>query len=93
MGTIVPPLHRLVKLGVREGRVTSRGLKHIIPQHLWEEDLMVPDLWFRHIEKVLEAMEITSDAAQIRLEAFQLEGESQVWWDFVKTSKNLEAMT
>ena len=54
---------------------------------------MVPDLWFRHIEKVLEAMEITSDAARIRLEAFQLEGESQVWWDFVKTSKNLEAMT
>ena len=54
---------------------------------------MVADLWFRHIEKVLEAMEITSDATWIRLAAFQLKGESQVWWDCVKTSKNLEAMT
>ena len=45
------------------------------------------------IEKVLEAMEITSDATRIRLAAFQLEGESQVWWDWVKTSRDLEAMT
>ena len=32
-------------------------------------------------------MEITSDAARIRLAAFQLEGESQVWWDWAKTSR------
>ena len=38
-------------------------------------------------------MEITSDATRIRLAAFQLEGESQVWWDWVKTSRDLEAMT
>ena len=38
-------------------------------------------------------MDITSDAAMIRLAAFQLEGESQVWWDWVKTSRDLEAMT
>ena len=38
-------------------------------------------------------MEITSDAIKIRLAAFQLEGESQVWWDWVKTSRDLEAMT
>ena len=31
-------------------------------------------------------MDITSDAAKIRLATFQLEGESQVWWDWVKTS-------
>ena len=49
--------------------------------------------WFRQIEKILEAMKITSDAAKIRLAAFQLEGESQVWWDWVKTSRDLEAMT
>ena len=54
---------------------------------------MVEDHWFRKIEKVLEAMDITSDAAKIRLAGFQLEGESQVWWDWVKTSRNLEAMT
>ena len=44
-------------------------------------DLMVADHWFRQIEKVLEAMDITSDTAKIRLAMFQLEGESQVWWD------------
>ena len=54
---------------------------------------MVVDHWFRHIENVLEAMDITSDAAKIRRSAFQLEGESQVWWDWVKTSRDLEAMT
>ena len=42
---------------------------------------MVADHWVRHIEKVLEAMDITSDVAKIRLAAFHLEGESQVWWD------------
>ena len=44
-------------------------------------DPMVANHWFRQIEKVLEAMDITSDTAKIRLAAFQLEGESQVWWD------------
>ena len=38
-------------------------------------------------------MEITSDATRIRLVAFQLEGESYVWWDLVKASRDLEAMT
>ena len=38
-------------------------------------------------------MEITSDATKVKLAAFQLEGESQVWWDWVKASRNLEAMT
>ena len=51
------------------------------------------DHWFRHIEKVLEAIDITSDEAKIKLAAFQLEGESQIWWDRVKTSRDLEAMT
>ena len=54
---------------------------------------MVADHWFQQIEKVLEAMEITSDATKIRLAAFQLEGESQVWWDWVKTSRDIEVMT
>ena len=54
---------------------------------------MVADHWFRQIENVLEAMDITSDATKIRLATFQLEGESQVWWDWVKTSRDLEAMT
>ena len=45
------------------------------------KDPMVVDHWFRQVERVLEAMKITSDTTRIRLAAFKLEGESQVWWD------------
>ena len=31
------------------------------------------DHWFMQVEKMLEAIEITSDATRIRLSAFQLE--------------------
>ena len=56
-------------------------------------DPMVANHWFMQIEKVLEAMEITSDMTRIRLAAFQLEGQAQVWWRWAKTSRDLEAMT
>ena len=56
-------------------------------------DPMVADHWFMQVEKVLEAMKITSDTVRIRLAAFQLEGEAQVWWNWAKTSRDLEAMT
>ena len=39
------------------------------------------------------AMEITSDATKIRQAAFQLEGESKEWWDWVKVLGDIEAMT
>ena len=42
---------------------------------------MVADPWFMQVEKVLEAMEITSDTTKIRLATFHLEGEAQVWWN------------
>ena len=42
-------------------------------------DPMVADHWFIKIEKVLEAMEITSNTTRIRLAAFQLENEAQKW--------------
>ena len=54
---------------------------------------MVGDHWFMQIEKVSEAMEITSDATRIRLAVFQLEGEAQVWWKWARTSRDLEVMT
>ena len=54
---------------------------------------MVADHWFRMVKKVLKVMEITSDTTRIRLATFQLEGEAQVWWNWAKTSKDLEAMT
>ena len=71
----------------------QRFKSHHPPTFTGGGDPMVADHWFRQIENVLEAMDITSDAAKIRLVAFQLEGESQVWWDWVKTSRDLEAMT
>ena len=54
---------------------------------------MVADHWFMQIEKILEAIDITSDSTRIKLAAFQLEGEAQVWWNWAKTSRDLEAMT
>ena len=38
-------------------------------------------------------MEITSDTTRIRLATFRLEGESQMWWDWIKFSKDLETLT
>ena len=56
-------------------------------------DPMVADHWLMQVEKVLKAMEITFDTTKIRLAAFQLEGEAQVWWNWANTSRDLEVMT
>ena len=53
------------------------------------KDLMVVDHWFVQNEKVLEAMEITSDATRIRLAAFKLENEAYIWWKWARTSRDL----
>ena len=71
----------------------QRFRAHHPPTFIGGGDPMVADHWFMQIEKVLEAMEITSDATRIRLAAFQLEGEAQVWWKWARTSRDLEAMT
>ena len=54
---------------------------------------MVADHWFMQVEKVLEAMEITSDTTRIRLAALQLEGVAQLWWKWAWTSRDPDAMT
>ena len=54
----------------------QRFRTHHPPTFTWGGDPMVADHWFRQIEKVLEAMKITSDATRIRLATFQLEGEA-----------------
>ena len=71
----------------------QRFRAHHPPTFTGGGDPMVADHWFMQVEKVLEAMEITSDTTRIRLAAFQLEGEAQVWWNWAKTSRDLEAMT
>ena len=71
----------------------QRFKAHHPPTFTGGGDPMVADHWFVQIEKVLEAMEITSDATRIRLAAFQLEGEAQLWWKWAKTFRDQEAMT
>ena len=38
-------------------------------------------------------MELSSDATRTRLATFRLEGESQIWWDWVKVSQDPEMVT
>ena len=71
----------------------QRFRAHHPPTFTGGGDPMVADRWFMQVEKVLEAMKITFDATRIRLAAFQLEGEAQVWWNWANTSRDLEEMT
>ena len=71
----------------------QRFKAHHPPTFTGGGDPMVAGHWFMQVEKVLEAMEITSHTNKIRLAAFQLEGEAQVWWNWAKTSKDLEVVT
>ena len=64
----------------------QRFRAHPPPTFKGGRDPMVADHWFR--ERVLEAIDIISDVTRICLATFQLEGESQVWWDWVKTSRD-----
>ena len=67
----------------------QRFRTHHPPTFTGGGDPMVADHWFMQLEKVLEAMEITSDATRIRLAAFQLENEAQIWWKWARTSRDL----
>ena len=58
-------------------------MAHHPPTFTGRGDSVVADHWFRRVERILEAMEITSDATRIRLAIFRLESESQVWWDWI----------
>ena len=71
----------------------QRFRAHHPPTFTGGGDPMVADHWFMQIANVLEAMETTSDATRIRLAAFHLEGEAQVWWRWARASRDIEAMT
>ena len=62
----------------------QRFMAHYPPTFTGGGNPVVADHWFRQVERALEAMEITSDATRIRVATFQLEGESKVWWDWIK---------
>ena len=59
-------------IACRQGDLSNlqRFRKYHPPTFTGGRDPMVVDHWFMQIEKVLEAMEITSDATQIRLATF-----------------------
>ena len=94
VGIAVAAIEQATAAGSQGGPSNLQRFRaHHPPTFTGGGDPMVADHWFMQIEKVLEAMEITSDTTRIRLAAFQLEGEAQVWWKWAKTSRDLEAMT
>ena len=71
----------------------QRFIAHHPPTFTKGGDPVVDDDWFQQVERILEAMEITSDVTRIELATFQLGGESQIWWDWVRVSRDPETMT
>ena len=94
MGAVAAAIAQAGAVGGQGGpNNLQRFMEHHSPAFRGGGDSMIADHWFRQVERVLEAMGITSNVTKIRPATFQLEGESQVWWDWVKASRNLEAMT
>ena len=82
MGAAFTSIAQASAAGGQEGLNNLQRLKaHHPSTFTGGGDPMVADHWFQQIEKISEAMEITSDAINIRLAEFRLDGESQVWWD------------
>ena len=75
----------IVQAGVTGGQGGMSNLQRFRAHHPLTfrggGDPLVVKHWFRPIERVLEAMEITSATTRIRLADFQLAGESLIWWD------------
>ena len=71
----------------------QRFKAHHPPMFTEGGDHMVADHWLRQIERILWAMKITSDTTRNTLASFQLEGESQIWWEWVMNFRDLETMT
>ena len=94
MGTATAAIAQASAAGGQEGPSNlQRFIAYHPPTFTEGGDPVVADHWFQLVERILEAMEITSDATRIRLAAFLLEGESHIWWDWVKVSRDLEMMT
>ena len=75
-------LAQVSAIGIQGGSSNLQRFKaHYPPTFRGGGDPMVADHLFHQVGKIMEAMEITSNATKIKLVTFQLEGESQVWWD------------
>ena len=82
METIGATFATIVQAGVAGGQGGMINLQrfraHYPPTFRGGGDPLVSDHWFRQIERVLKAMEITSATTRIRLAAFQLTSESLI---------------
>ena len=94
MGAATTAISQASVVGGQEGPSNlQRFIAHYPPTFTERGNPLVADHWFRQVERILEAMEITCDATRIRLATFRLEGESQKWWDWVRLLRDLETMT
>ena len=94
MGSAIATASQADAARVQGGASNLQRFKaHHPPMFTGGGDPMVADHWFRQIERILRAMEITSDTTRITLASFHLEGESQIWWEWVTTSRDLETIT
>ena len=79
MGVVAAAIAQVNAAGGQGGPTNlQRFMAHHPPTLAGEGDLMVADHWFQQVKRILEAMEITSDATRIRLATFKLDSESQV---------------
>ena len=79
IGIVAAAIEQACTAGSQGGPSNLQRFKaHHPPTFIGGGDPMVADHWFIQVEKVLEAMEITSDTTRIRLAAFQLEGKAHV---------------
>ena len=94
MGAAVAAIAQASAVGGQRG---PSNLQRLIAHHprtfTGGRDPVVADHWFQQVERILEAMEITSDATRIKLATFRLECESQILWELVKVSQNPKMMT
>ena len=68
MGAAAATITQVSAVGGQGGPSTlQRFMTHHPPTFIGEGDPVVAEHWFRYIERILEAMEITSDATRVRL--------------------------
>ena len=94
MGVAIAGIAQDSAVGGQGGpRSLQRFIAHHPPTFIRGGEPVVADHWFRQVKRILEAMEITSDATRIWLATFLLEGESQIWWEWVKVSRDPKTLT
>ena len=77
MGVLVAAIAQASAAGGQGGQSNlQRFIAHHPSIFTGGGDPVVADHWFQQVEKILKAMEITSNATRIRLATFRLEGES-----------------